>query len=182
MDVAERSKLIATWVEVVGLLAGGVFAVVQYLSHAADVRVEKTIDFLSSWASEPVVSSYHKISTVWDDKTVRDEFLRLVDETRDDESAMEKGRKLGDFVLATTETYGLSQPIFRLNEFYTALSACVKKDVCDRPLAVEFFCADAAAFDERTRALTLQKRKIDPEYASGLTSFLAICESPKSSS
>lgn len=172
---AERSKLLATWIELIGLAAAGLFAVVQYMAHTADVRVEKTIDFLKSWSSEPVAGCYARISAVWNDEGTKKKFMSLVDETFDDPDAMEPGRKLGDFVLATIKKNQLDQPIYRLNEFYATVSACVKRDICDRSLAAEFFCADALAFNERTQVLTSVKRERDPNYAQGLRDFLGVC-------
>jgi len=176
---ATRSALLATWVEVIGLVAAGLFAVVQYLAHTENARVEKTIDFLKSWSAEPIAGCYAKISSVWNDKSVQTNFLHLVEQTRDDEHAMRADRPLGRFVLETIERYQLEQPIYRLNEFYATISACVDRNVCDRSLAAAFFCSDASSFEERTLALTLVKREGDPDYAIGLRKLLETCRRPR---
>ena len=60
------SDLIATWVAVVGALASGAFAVVQYYSNSSAERVKTTLAYVERFNRPPVFDARLRLEGFWE--------------------------------------------------------------------------------------------------------------------
>jgi hypothetical protein len=171
------SDIISTWVGLAALLIGAGWAVFEYRTQRAEARIEKTIGFFERWSEPLLEGSYVLVCDVFDDPKVEAEWDRLETLHHDDPDALSADKPLGQFILSVVNKRRISEPIYRVNDFFDALVACTDSNVCDYKFAKRLLCGVEVPFEQATRALTIVKRKKDPSYARGVTQFAAACSS-----
>jgi hypothetical protein len=135
------SDVLAAWVGVVALLAGGIFGIQQYLAQEEGDRVKETLNFLDRYHKEPFVSARMALYKTWDKYTAKENSFRL------GQVFDEKG--FSSFIRETIKEENLTASVDLVTDFYSALEVCITAHACDQDLALLLFHADATAHFNR---------------------------------
>jgi hypothetical protein len=121
------SIIVATWVTIVGGLAGGVFALVQYYGRAHQERVGETLRYVERFDTGPMLAAWEEYDNFW------------ISQGPQLKQANAQGEKaLKGFTLQTLH----SDPSLRMKtrmliEFFDEFAACTCAHVCDATVAQE---------------------------------------------
>ena len=58
----ETTEIVVAWIQVLGLIAGGVYALKQYKDHLKEVKVQRTVDYLTRINSGELLDANMKLS------------------------------------------------------------------------------------------------------------------------
>lgn len=161
------SEIVATWVGLIGLLAGGLFGVVQYLDKEKADRVKVTLDFLDRQSKDPVYTSKRRLLIAW-----RSHEPALMDVVRKPNVTL---IDLQAVVVNVVEQEQLFEHIVATVDFYESLGVCVEKNLCDAETARALFQEDARVFFNLHRPFfdKLRTDRGDAGYGQYLQKFVA---------
>lgn len=127
------SNLVATWVAIIGALAGGVLALVQYHNNSQAERVKVTLSYVERFNRSPLQEARSKLLAYWDTHAAS---ARAAYEAR----AGKDGEKwLGDYVVRSVYEAGLTDEIALVVDFFDDLYVCTCGGLCDIKTAEQFF-------------------------------------------
>ena len=132
------SDIVTAWVGLLALLAGGTFAIVQYLDKEQGDRIKASLDLLVRYNDKHVVEARLRLSDVW---------------SREEEAIAILVRKPGvaiaeinSFVVTVIKTDQLHTSIDTIVDFYDLVEVCIEKNLCDRTAARALFARGAKSF------------------------------------
>ena len=135
------SDILAAWVSVLALLAGGIFGIQQYLDKERGDRVKETLNFLDRYHQEPFVGARMDLYQTWNKYVEKENSFRGVAEFD------EKGFAI--FINETIKKEDLTARVDLVTDFYSALEVCIASQACDEDLAMLLFQPDATAHFNR---------------------------------
>lgn len=139
------SEIIATWVGLVAVISGGVFAIVEYRDKARMERVRTTLEFLQRANTPPVVDARGAVQAAW---VPHHEALKRA-------VAREESDNL---VIEVVRSSNLQQPLVTLIDFYDSLQICVESMLCEPSVAISLFGRDAQKLYHLHHAFILKQR------------------------
>lgn len=128
-----------TWL-VIGVLALAslvLFAVAEHRAQKAVVLEAETGRFLEEFRSEPVSSSWRRLSEVWEAERPRQQALLERAAERSGGDPLATLRPWREFMLQTIEEAGLQRDIEVILAFFRRLALCVRMGNCDPVLLSE---------------------------------------------
>lgn len=132
------SEIIATWVGLVGLVAGGLFGVVQYMEKDRGDKIKVTLDFLDRLNRSPVLDARKNVFEAWEKHRLELDEILNKQASGDDE--------LDSLILRVVDQHRLFSSLITLIDYYDSLEICVAKMVCDEPTSAALFANDARVF------------------------------------
>ena len=165
----ERSKTITdiatAWIGVIALVAGGGFAVYQYLQKENGDRVKETLNFLDRYNKSPFSEARRTVAGVWERHSDKQNVLL----SKSPFSAQE----YNDFALDVIQHEKIGPDILLLIEFFESLEICVRKEICDSQVAMLFFQPEARAlYNQHFAKISFERTKrTDPRLAHELEAF-----------
>lgn len=165
----ERIKLLTEictgWIGAFAIVAGGGFAVVQYLEKEKSDRVKSSLDFFERYNRAPIFGSRQKLDSAWFRNEAR--LDELLDTTPFNDS------EYRNFILKVIKSEGLEQNIFQLIAFYDSLEVCIRASICDSEAALSFLHSDAQALFRLhyNFIMSVRKSRKDPTVGFDLEQF-----------
>ncbi len=152
MTSLDRTKALTeiwvAWLSVCAAILGGLFAGHQYLEHKMETRIQATLDFVARYQGDVVHEAQTRISTAWR-KAQTEEMKILNTKAVTDTERKAKNKLWSEFVQQTIAKHDLYASIETLMDYFTALSVCVNRNICDATSAYSFFGYPAKNFYER---------------------------------
>jgi phosphate/sulfate permease len=127
------SEIVASWVAIVGLSCAGVFAIIEYLDHKEEVRIERTLKFASEFGSAHLLDSRVTLNEIW-----VQHYPAVIDILTKREDQNEINRKYSEFVNRVIEERGLQADMAKVMEFLEGFAVCVESALCDESMARSF--------------------------------------------
>lgn len=164
-DFKTVSDIASAWFGLLALLAGGGFAVFQYLEKDKADRVKETLSYLERYNKSPILDARQRLLVAW-----RAHDAELVSSITKPTGSADEYRQL---VLHVIETEALYLSIIPLVDFYDSLQVCSNAKVCDPATAKQFFLRDARTFYTLHYPLIEAERsgRKDPRFAVALEAF-----------
>ena len=132
------TEIVTAWVGLIALVAGGIFAIVQYLDKEQGDRVKASLDLLIRYNDKHVVEARLRLTDVW--AREEDALETLV---RKPAVAISE---INSFVITTIKVDGLHTSIDTMVDFYDLVEVCIEKKLCDRTAARALFARSAKSF------------------------------------
>lgn len=141
----ERTKILSeiasTWLGILAIIFGGLFAVQQYLDKEKGEQVKEALNFLDRYHRESFSAARAALDVGWEKHDAEYQNFWKIPKTGNFD---DKG--FNDFVVEVVVKEKLQQHLFRMIEFYEALDVCVERNICDRETCALLFKADARAY------------------------------------
>ena len=170
---------------IAGLLAGGVFAAIQYSDAKDAERTSRTFEYIARYESGDVAEARRAINRVlrqyisqFEDLEAdglpdkqRDDMVRRI--IRTDVELQLTSRQANGPAGATIEApETIEDKIDRVVEFYDGLDICVEEELCKSRVAVNYFSPnEARIFWDNFRPYILDRRKNYEGYGKALEKF-----------
>jgi hypothetical protein len=159
------SELWSTWIGLVALILGGLFAMFQYLEKEKADRARYSMDFLKQYNAKEVFDARQHLARVWGQRQ-----QMLSDLARAETDA---ARKHGAYVLETIEQEKLSNDIVVMADFYEKIQICSERSLCDPVTSKALFRKDAMHFYRLHYSYIQEVRsKADKTFAAELEDFV----------
>ena len=149
-----------------GLIAGGVFALVQYLDARHDARVERPTSYIMRFEDGQAAVARRAINGTL--RGYLSQFDGLEGETIDAQTR-------ADMVMSVVEAEaGLADNIDMVVDFYEGLATCVREGLCASDVAHRYFAADAREFWNNFEPYVATRRINNADFAVGLATFAGV--------
>ena len=122
------SDVIATWVTIIGVFIGGVFALIQHYDKASSERVKTTLDYVQRFNKDPLQKARIRLEEFWNEQAES-----VFGKTANSE------KELAEFIVTTIRNNKLGKDMALLIEFFENLHACICGKLCDEDTAKRFF-------------------------------------------
>ena len=137
------SDMLATWVTIVSVLSGGVFALVQYFDAKAKERVERTMASFTQFSEPALRQQRILLQRSWD--TMNPQIVRVL--TAQGKRQDEINRDYDRLVRASIAGNGdIQSAVIGVMEFLEGVAVCVQHELCDAPSARALFGRDGKTF------------------------------------
>lgn len=158
-DVKIWSEIIGTWVTIIGVFAGGLFALNEYLEKASSERIKVTLEYVDTFNRDPLQSARSHLDDIWFPRT-NEIFLKT--ELGEEE--------LSKFVIDVIKQNNLKHYIDLVVGFFDNISACACAKLCDEQTVRNFFGKYAFDFYGLNFPYIQKRRKQmrDSSYGSSL--------------
>lgn len=126
------TEILTAWLQVLALIAGGIFASIQYISQKQDVKVQRAVDYLSRGSTDAFFEARYKLK---ENELVSisksSQFLRDKALTQDEINAQYYDY-VSETLIKNSETPGLKPEFWRILGFLEEGVICAKQGVCDK--------------------------------------------------
>jgi hypothetical protein len=133
MKLLTNSKEIAealnSWLSVVAVVFAGGYALLEYIEHKQDVKVERSLSYVESYR----------------DGNIADAKLSLNQTLALHQTSKQLNNAYTQFILKTTEDQDVQRNIEIAFSFYEEIAICVERQLCDSEVIQSFFINDARA-------------------------------------
>ncbi|MGH1417976.1 MAG: DUF4760 domain-containing protein [Hyphomicrobiaceae bacterium] len=154
-----------------GLLAGIIFSIYQFLAFQQADRVKYTFQYVEKYDDERFIAARRTISEAlrsYEQKIARLNTVRMNAEAE---------KKLRDrfamfLVNDTNNKKGIAQELDLLIGFFNGVQICIEKKICDKPVALAFLKSHAETIWSNFGPYIRDRRKIVENYGLGLELFL----------
>ena len=126
------SDIIATWVTIIGVFSGGIFAVLQYVDRASGERVRETLQYVEKYNEGSLLQARIRLENFWNPRTEE-----VFAKQRQGE------RALYAYLDAAIRRNRLEGDASLLNSFFDNLRTCTCANLCDLATVERFFGKDA---------------------------------------
>jgi hypothetical protein len=126
-EAKTRTEVIAPWITILGLLAGGLYTLVEYRDHQRERRLETTSEYVKRFMENPLSDHRATIAKQWSHN--QSEIIALLSDKSVPQS--EINRNYEDKILTMIVEGGLAVPIQETILFFEELAHCVTLDLCD---------------------------------------------------
>lgn len=128
------SDIIATWVTILGVFAGGIFGLIQYVEKSKGERVKATLDYVDRYNKSPLLEAQTQLNEFWNARAA-------------DVFAQQKAgeAQLSAYVDGAIREHRLESNVELLVSFFENLRACTCAELCDQATVNRFF--DKHAYD-----------------------------------
>jgi len=137
-----RTETIAPWLTVLGLIAGGIYTLVEYQNHERQQRIETTMGYVTRYMSPPL--SDHRVVLLRQWQRHESDLLAVLRNTS--LSSDELLRHYSTKILAMVTDDGLAAPIQELVLFFEQLANCVSLELCQRDAVNSMLAGQAQEF------------------------------------
>jgi hypothetical protein len=160
--VKTLSDIVSSWIGLVALIVGGVFAIVQYLDKEKADRVKTTLEFLQKFNTAPVVDARKAVLSAWAGNNER--VALAVTHSASEPDTYPK------LVAEIVKAKALYEPLITVIDFYDSLQICVETKLCDSSATTSIFQRDARVFFNVHYPFFIEQRKerVDPAFAEKL--------------
>ena len=172
-DRKPRKSWLAQAVDILaklGLLAGGAFAVLQFLDAKEEARVQRTMTYIARYEDGSVNSARQTIGDAL--RPYLAQFSRISEDggvTGDDRDAM---------VMTLVESgsgKAIDAEIDTIVDFYEGLAICVAEAICERRVVLRYFArGEAQDFYGNFEPYIRMRRINTPTYAEGLRQIMSM--------
>lgn len=154
------------WITVLGLMAGGVYTLVEYRSHERDRRIEATMGYVTRFMAPPL--SDHRATLLKQWQKHQAEILTVLHDSS--LKPAELNREYNATVLAMITAEELSLPIQEMTLFFEQLANCVKLTLCEPDAVNSMLAVQAQEFMRQYYPYIcyLRKEWSDPSIAQEL--------------
>lgn len=132
------SDIVSVWFGLFALVAGGIFAVVQYLDKEKSERVKNSMELLARFNDKHVVDANTKLVAAW---------------SRHEDALIAVATKVGgtpqefdDFIVRTMRDEQLFPAFYTMVDFYELVQICISERLCDKATSEALFLHDANRF------------------------------------
>ena len=132
------SDIVSVWFGLFALVAGGIFAVVQYLDKEKGDRVKTSMELLARFNDRHVVDANTKLIAAWS----RHEDALIAAATK----AGVTPQEFGDFIVQTMRDEHLFPAFYTMVDFYELVQICISEKLCDKATSEALFLHDANRF------------------------------------
>lgn len=159
------SDVLATWVGIIAVISGGIFAAYEYLENEKASRVRETLAFVERFSRSPIYEVRRRLDEAWYPNLAKLE-TALKTRTSDEQYTQ--------FILDFIERKKLDADVREMIEFFRALAICTKNQICDERTAKSFFGDHAMSFYHlHYRYITYLRNKTgDISYGSEIQQFI----------
>jgi len=127
----EWTEILVPWVQVLALLAGGIFAVREYRDHTRELKIQRAMDYLLRSSSEDLLSARFSLSKREQKMTERFRSI-LLDSSLSRDA---KNRAYFDFVVQELIMHGkddgLEVPFYNILAYFDEGVTCIQQGLCD---------------------------------------------------
>ncbi len=142
------SDIIATWVTIIGVFSGGIFAVLQYADRASAERVRETLQYVEKYNEGPLLQARTRLENFWNPRA---------------EEIFAKQRQGEGMLYAYLDTgirrNRLEGDASLLNAFFDNLRTCTCAKLCDLATVERFFGKEAADLNGLLFPYAAEQRK-----------------------
>ncbi len=146
------------------LIAGGLFAAVEFLDAKEARTVERAMAYVTTYESGEVGEARRLVNGAL--RPYADQFADL--NTAGGISSQDKDAVIATLIDADQDGK-LADAIDRMVDFHNGIRLCVRSELCARDVVKVYFCTDRARrlWDD-FRPYFAERRRNNPQYASGL--------------
>lgn len=140
--VKTRTDAIVPWITVFGLLAGGVYTLVEYRSHERSRRIEATTSYVTRYMAPPLSDYRATLVKRW--QTHEADLLALLKNAN--LAPAELNRQYSARILAMVTADELALPIQETILFFEQLANCVTLKLCEPDAVNSMLAVQAQEF------------------------------------
>jgi hypothetical protein len=145
MKLLTNSKEIAealnSWLSVVAVVFAGGYALLEYIEHKQDVKVERSLSYVESYRDGNIADA--KLSLNQTLALHQDSLTQLL--STPNQTSKQLNNAYTQFILKTTEDQDVQRNIEIAFSFYEEIAICVERQLCDSEVIQSFFINDARA-------------------------------------
>jgi hypothetical protein len=138
----DLSEAVLATLTAMGLLAGGAFALIEYLEYKERFRIETSLKFVSRFQEEHLLKSRHRLRRAWDDAYPHISAI-LRDKTVSQDAI---NRNYYLFVNSHIKQQQLQSDLEVIMEFLQEISYCVRVHLCEPDVITEFWGREGEDF------------------------------------
>ena len=137
-DWDKLSGIVASSFTVIAIIAGGMFALVEFYGYKQDKKISNSLGLVSEYYSEDVLQYRRKLDEAWETgHPILVETLR---------SRQDKAKAYDEYVIALVEKEELSLAIDYVMDFFERSVVCITAKLCDQATIDKFFYKNARIF------------------------------------
>lgn len=142
MQISEQHKrvsdVIATWLTILSVLAGGIFALVQYLQTQQNERISRTMTYQARFGDTRLLQD--RLDLLRKLESINPEVVRVL--TAKDMPQAEINRKYAHLILTTfsdDEDDESQQAMIGITDFLESVAVCAQQGLCEESAAKAMF-------------------------------------------
>jgi hypothetical protein len=127
----EWTEILTSWLQVLGLFAAGIFALVEYQEHKKEEKIQRAVDYISQADSESLIAARLKLSQNEQSKAER--FREVLDNasSSQDETNIAYFQFVVDELVKYSEEPGLKTEFYLLLGYLDEGVVCSQQGLCD---------------------------------------------------
>ena len=156
LSCKNKSDIWVSWIKLLFLTCGGIFAIIQYFHYIDQEKVAKTIIFVQKYNEGEIRSAITDLKEVWFKvdieikvQNIESALGEINDSTKPiiaDKIRIKADEDFKDLVDSIIKTYDFKTKIIIVANFYEAIAICALNNECDKKLAGNFFKVDMVSF------------------------------------
>lgn len=161
------SDIIATWVTIIGVLSGGILALIQYGDRISEERVKESLKYVDRYNSGRILDARTEIEHFWDDKN-------RIKKLQKKQSEPELARLI---VSEIDSSRAVSDDFNLVLSFYDNLRICTCARLCDMATITSFFGSEAYKLNGLFFPYIAKQRKLLNDDEIGVSLYLLATKS-----
>lgn len=137
----EIAEALNSWLGVLAVVFAGGYALLEYIEHKQDVKVERSLSYVESYRDGNIADA--KLSLNQTLATHQSSLTALL--SLPNQSAQQLNLAYGKFILEVTAEQSVQRNIEIAFSFYEEIAICVERELCDSDVIESFFINDARA-------------------------------------
>jgi len=131
------SETVATWIQVIAILGGGMFALVEYRGNVERDRINRNLDFVRMFNESHMINTRIKLSSMWRDVNSKafEGFPKLA-------SAEVQKKFFRKRTIKYIKEMNIHDEVEILLGFFSSFSICLKQNYCEQKTARMLFYDD----------------------------------------
>ena len=171
----ERMKLAAEgfvpWLQLLAVVLGGGFALLQYRDAASASRVAKALEVYQRYSKDEVLAARTKIDRAWllaEPQMI--EFLRK----RSGTPRVQLASQWRTFVSGVVKNARVEPELLTVVDYFEEVATCIDAAICDPETARRFLKARALLFYRQHYCYIVGRRQqtSDPDFAAGIEKII----------
>jgi hypothetical protein len=137
-------EITATWVAILGALAGGAFGLIRFVGNLEASRAKEALAYIDRFSDAPIATSYVRFA---------DYFRHFLD------AGVNHAQPTYDAMVAAIRDQPIEADAIVVTHYFDNVGACTCKNLCDETLVRLFLAWEARDFFDLTKSYILEQRK-----------------------
>jgi hypothetical protein len=137
----EIAEALNSWLGVLAVIFAGGYALLEYIEHKQDVKVERSLSYVESYRDGNIADA--KLSLNQTLSVHQDSLTQLLSQAN--QTSEQLNSAYNQFILQISDDQDVQRNIEIAFSFYEEIAICVERKLCDSEVIQSFFINDARA-------------------------------------
>jgi hypothetical protein len=156
------------WLQLVALVAGGLFALIQYAGSIHDARVAKSFAMYERFSRDNLLVARDRIDRTW--LKWEPDAVELLLELKKEKLPEMLNKRWGTFVVKVIHDADIAADVVAVSDYFDELFSCIDSGICDEAATRFLFAQQAKVFYDQNFCFIDHRRRAqhDPHFAVGV--------------